>query len=132
MMPVRKYAIHSFCSLLISPTHLSIPSAQLFSEVKIIDFGLSRRDDAPFGIMSSRVGTPYYVAPEVLYDCYTYKCDIWSIGGMWYSSRSLLIRTLDRQRRIHRQSFLISSFLLWLIQKSHHIYLVVWLLSLCW
>jgi calcium-dependent protein kinase len=25
--------------------------------VKIIDFGLSRRDDAPFGVMQSRVGT---------------------------------------------------------------------------
>jgi len=51
------------------------------AEVKIIDFGLSRRDDAPFGIMKSRVGTPYYVAPEVLYDSYTFKCDMWSIGG---------------------------------------------------
>lgn len=53
--------------------------------VKIIDFGLSRWDtDAPFGIMSTRVGTPYYVAPEVLTDSYNYKCDIWSIGIITY------------------------------------------------
>jgi serine/threonine protein kinase len=28
------------------------------AQIKIIDFGLSRKDDAPFGVMSSRVGTP--------------------------------------------------------------------------
>mmetsp|Transcript_10955 Transcript_10955/g.17566 ORF Transcript_10955/g.17566 Transcript_10955/m.17566 type:complete len:426 (-) Transcript_10955:893-2170(-) len=52
--------------------------------IKIIDFGLSRKDDAPFGIMTSRVGTPYYVAPEVLLNEYTYKVDIWSIGVIAY------------------------------------------------
>lgn len=52
------------------------------SPVKIIDFGLSRRDD--FGVMRSRVGTVYYVAPEVLFDDYTNKCDIWSIGVISY------------------------------------------------
>lgn len=33
--------------------------------VKIIDFGLSRHDDTDLGIMQTKVGTPYYVAPEV-------------------------------------------------------------------
>ncbi|KAG7360442.1 protein kinase [Nitzschia inconspicua] len=54
------------------------------AQIKIIDFGLSRKDDAPFGIMSSRVGTPYYVAPEVLLNSYTYKVDMWSIGVIAY------------------------------------------------
>lgn len=31
--------------------------------VKIIDFGLSRHDDTDAGIMQTKVGTPYYVAP---------------------------------------------------------------------
>lgn len=52
--------------------------------VKIIDFGLSRHDDTDFGIMETKVGTPYYVAPEVLRREYTNTCDIWSIGVITY------------------------------------------------
>lgn len=52
--------------------------------VKIIDFGLSRHDDTYMGIMQTKVGTPYYVAPEVLRREYTNSCDIWSIGVITY------------------------------------------------
>jgi len=52
--------------------------------IKIIDFGLSRHDDAALGIMQTKVGTPYYVAPEVLRREYTKSCDIWSIGVITY------------------------------------------------
>jgi calcium-dependent protein kinase len=51
--------------------------------IKIIDFGLSRHDNAE-GIMKTKVGTPYYVAPEVLRREYTKSCDIWSIGVITY------------------------------------------------
>lgn len=54
------------------------------SPVKIIDFGLSRHNDANQGIMKTKVGTPYYVAPEVLRREYTKSCDIWSIGVISY------------------------------------------------
>ena len=57
------------------------------SPVKIIDFGLSRQTDVEGGgIMQTRVGTVYYVAPEVFTskDHYTCKCDIWSIGVITY------------------------------------------------
>lgn len=50
------------------------------SPIKIIDFGLSRHDDVLKGVMKTKVGTPYYVAPEVLRREYTNSCDIWSIG----------------------------------------------------
>ena len=55
------------------------------AEVKLIDFGLSKR----FGIQDKNknmiklqtvVGTPYYVAPEVLKQDYDEACDIWSLG----------------------------------------------------
>ncbi|CAB9502579.1 MAP kinase-activated protein kinase 2 (Fragment) [Seminavis robusta] len=54
------------------------------SPIKIIDFGLSRHDDSIQGIMKTKVGTPYYVAPEVLRREYTNSCDIWSIGVISY------------------------------------------------
>ncbi|OEU16993.1 Pkinase-domain-containing protein [Fragilariopsis cylindrus CCMP1102] len=51
--------------------------------IKIIDFGLSRHNDANHA-MKTKVGTPYYVAPEVLRRDYTEGCDIWSIGVISY------------------------------------------------
>lgn len=48
-------------------------------DIKVIDFGLSRyfQKDKK---MCQRLGTPFYVAPEVLKKKYDEKCDIWSIG----------------------------------------------------
>ncbi len=47
--------------------------------VKVIDFGLSRTYSSDKK-MCQRLGTPYYIAPEVLKKKYDEKCDIWSIG----------------------------------------------------
>ena len=48
----------------------------------MIDFGLSRPiyDDK----LSTIVGTPFYVAPEVISGSYDIKCDYWSLGVMMY------------------------------------------------
>jgi calcium-dependent protein kinase len=35
--------------------------------------------------MNSLVGTPYYIAPEVIAKRYNEKADMWSIGGILYS-----------------------------------------------
>ena len=51
--------------------------------IKIIDFGLSQKIDIK-KILSSKVGTAYYVSPEILSGKYNEKCDIWSAGVILY------------------------------------------------
>jgi calcium-dependent protein kinase len=51
--------------------------------LKVIDFGLSR-DLNIKKILSSKVGTAYYVSPEILAGKYNEKCDIWSSGVILY------------------------------------------------
>ena len=49
------------------------------STVKMIDFGFSKKFGGQ-GKMHAVVGTPYYIAPEVIRGDYDYKCDVWSCG----------------------------------------------------
>lgn len=67
----------------LKPENFLFASEDEDAEIKIIDFGLSRHD-TQIGVMNTRVGTPYYVAPEVLKKVYTKSCDIWSIGVITY------------------------------------------------
>jgi calcium-dependent protein kinase len=53
------------------------------AEIKIIDFGLSIKAVKEVQ-MKDVVGTPFYVAPEVLVGEYTNACDIWSVGVILY------------------------------------------------
>ena len=67
----------------LKPENILYESNSPDAEIKIIDFGLSRKyskDDK----LHSVLGTPLYVAPEVLKGNYDQKCDIWSIGAMTY------------------------------------------------
>lgn len=68
----------------LKPENFLYKTADDDAPIKIIDFGLSRHDTQNFGVMKTKVGTPYYVAPEVLKRDYTKSCDVWSIGVITY------------------------------------------------
>lgn len=55
------------------------------AEIKIIDFGLSKKftfeQKQP---LSTIVGTALYVPPEVLKGKYDYRCDLWSLGVVMF------------------------------------------------
>ena len=56
---------------------------ELNNPLKIIDFGLSQEININ-KILSSKVGTAYYVAPEILQGKYSEKCDVWAAGVILY------------------------------------------------
>lgn len=57
-------------------------------ELKLVDFGLSNKFGSKFEQLHSKVGTIYYVAPEVLMGNYDYKCDMWSLGVLMFTMLS--------------------------------------------
>ncbi|CAD8141190.1 unnamed protein product [Paramecium octaurelia] len=67
----------------LKPENIIFISEDPQSQLKVIDFGTSRKFDNQKA-MSKRLGTPYYIAPEVLGHSYTEKCDIWSCGVILY------------------------------------------------
>lgn len=51
--------------------------------IKIIDFGTAEAFTGKTKLKQT-LGTPYYIAPEVLQQNYTEKCDVWSCGVILY------------------------------------------------
>ena len=52
--------------------------------IKLIDFGFSKILQDENGLMGTRLGTPYYISPEVLKGKYDKGCDMWSVGVITY------------------------------------------------
>lgn len=73
----------------LKPENILIESDDTESEnndyfiVKIIDFGTAEIFKKN-KLLSKQIGTPYYIAPEVLNNQYNEKCDIWSCGVIMY------------------------------------------------
>jgi len=64
----------------IKPQNLLLANAQDHSSIKVADFGFSRRVHTPESL-TSRVGTPTYVAPEILKNIpHDERADLWSVG----------------------------------------------------
>lgn len=49
--------------------------------LKLADFGTSKHFNKK---MRNVKGTPYYIAPEILNGSYNEKCDLWSLGVIFY------------------------------------------------
>ncbi len=67
----------------IKPENILFKSNESNNEIKLIDFGLSKKFNRKEK-MHTILGTPYYIAPEVLKGEYDCKCDVWSIGAITY------------------------------------------------
>ena len=57
--------------------------SEINNPIKIIDFGLSQEINVK-KILNSKVGTAYYVSPEILQGNYSEKCDVWAAGVILY------------------------------------------------
>ncbi|CAD8057194.1 unnamed protein product [Paramecium sonneborni] len=70
----------------IKPENILFSQKDLNSEPKIIDFGLAiKLEESLENKTLNCVGTPLYVAPEVINGYYSEKCDLWSFGIVIFS-----------------------------------------------
>ena len=67
----------------LKPENILLEANKNFDQIKIIDFGTSLTYD-PKRPLREKLGTPYYIAPEVLKKSYNEKCDLWSAGVLVY------------------------------------------------
>lgn len=76
------------CHRDLKPENILFTSNERNSSIKVIDFGLSKpymqNIKGKVNKMKTRVGTAYYVSPEVLKGEYNENCDIWSAGVILY------------------------------------------------
>lgn len=86
----------------IKPDNFLFKSLDPESPIKLIDFGLSKKYQIG-NKMTSVLGTPYYVAPEIIDKRgYSEKCDIWSTGVMLYL---LLVADFPFRGKNHAELF---------------------------
>jgi calcium-dependent protein kinase len=85
MMSAINYC-HSqgICHRDLKPENLLFLNTSDDSPLKVIDFGLSKIFSQDDHKMDTKVGTAYYVSPEVLKGDYDEKCDVWSSGVILY------------------------------------------------
>lgn len=75
------------CHRDLKPENFIFATKEESSDIKIIDFGLSKIFDPTtqgYSLMQTGCGTPYYISPEVLTHNYNHMCDMWSAGCILY------------------------------------------------
>ena len=66
----------------LKPENILLSNESDISSVKLIDFGLSTLEEKKKE--KYRVGSPYYMAPEMVYGNYSPASDMWSLGVILY------------------------------------------------
>lgn len=74
------------CHRDLKPENILFESKSKDAQIRLIDFGLAKfyNNKNSKDLMKTRIGTPYYMAPEVLEGAYDETCDMWSIGVITY------------------------------------------------
>lgn len=75
---------HNFVHRDLKPENIIFETRKADSPIKVIDFGTSTYFNSGSSKLHKKLGTPYYIAPEVLKRNYDEKCDVWSCGVILY------------------------------------------------
>lgn len=75
---------HNFVHRDLKPENIIFETKDANSAIKVIDFGTSTYFQKGSNKLRKKLGTPYYIAPEVLKRNYDEKCDVWSCGVILY------------------------------------------------
>lgn len=67
----------------LKPENVLLEESKDFDQIKVIDFGTAKRHKSGT-YLKTMIGTPYYIAPEVLQHQYGKPCDVWSLGVLLY------------------------------------------------
>ena len=72
------------CHRDLKPENVLFTTKDLTADIKLLDFGMSAMFGEDVTTMTTMVGTPHYLAPEVLSSKYGKECDVWSLGIIIY------------------------------------------------
>lgn len=87
LLAVNHLHIRGICHRDVKPENFIFSHKGHEAQIKLVDFGFAKKFFGTNGKsrMYSLVGTPAYVAPEVLTGDYDEKCDIWSAGILFFN-----------------------------------------------
>lgn len=70
----------------LKPENILLTKTKRLEDLKVIDFGLACYNK-PGERMHDSVGSAYYKAPELLFENYGPKCDVWTVGVICFVSQ---------------------------------------------